>query len=737
MAQLDERVCMNNSRQYWYFETIPFSVSEDIWEKKRLTMVLNGIDTYAILEFNGLVVDTLNNAFRTWTYNVKPLLKRTDNVIRLRFVPDDVHAKEVLNFLPYPIPGDSLRAVIRKPQFHFGWDWAPRLNTCGIARDIQWLVSDELEVLDFYVEQLEVNEESASLRFNISGNAFAQADISVEVTCLDNSQQWSGFMKVHDSAWVIQIPAVINNPLLWNCNGIGFPNMTSFMFKVYANHVLVSSQIVTTGLRSLKLIKDEMAGGVSFGFELNGVSVFAKGANYIPLNYYPGTTTMDEFETFLMKCRDANMNMIRVWGGGYYEDDNFYHLCDRYGIMVWHDFMFACSMYPGDEAFVENIKREAMDQVIRLRNHPCIALWCGNNEVAEGWARWGWKDGLSELEQNALSKAYTRVFDEVLPEVVYTFSRTSYHHSSPLFGRGDIRSQSEGDMHDWGIWHDELPLEEFGKRVPRFMSEFGMQSFPSTEVLFMMSRNSFNENDSTFIRYQRHPRGFRLMRSYAERWYPGCSNLNYRDYSLVTQAVQAEGIINAIHHHRVHQPHCSGSLFWQLNDVWPSFSWSAIDFAKNEKLLFKMLQEAFAPQTLVAIVENDSLKIFWLSDRVCDHDSAHLYLRWNKPGELLDIIPRSINEFVDPSYPCSVQMGVKLLYAESINKELGVVDNVDLTDWTLDCAIQIKGQEDLQFVRKFRPMPGSRQMIIPDTKDYNLNGKDASLNHRKLIFKKL
>jgi beta-mannosidase len=428
--------------------------------------------------------------------------------------------------------------------------------------------------------------------------------------------------------------------------------------------------------------------------------------------------------------------MLRVWGGGYYESDSFYDLCDEYGIMVWHDFMFACTMYPYDDSFIQNVRAEAIEQVTRLRNHPCMALWCGNNEVSEGWNRWGWKNELSPSEMRVLDKGYQKIFLELLPSIVADNSNTPYHHSSPLFGRGDSRSFSEGDMHDWGIWHDEIPMEDWGVRVPRFMSEFGVQSYPSEKVLRMMSAENFSESDSSFLRHQGHPRGFRLMHDYAERWYRGCSSLDSRKYGYITQAVQAEGMVNAINVHRIRQPYCMGTMFWQLNDIWPSFSWSAIDFASNEKLLFQMLQEAYAPQTVIALLEHDSVKVFWVSDRVCDRDSAKLFLRWNAPGESLDVFP-DVRDFKgDPGISCHVNMGVSLLYAESV---AAIFRNEvrDLSDWTLDCSIRIAGQEDFSVVRKFRLLPGSKGWIVPDIIENSVGGKDAGVRYRRQVFRRL
>ncbi len=721
----------------WVYQSAVFEIPGDLFAKKAIALRFNGLDTYARVFLNDREILVANNAHRSWQVDVKSFLKPKGNVLRIVFDSVIEKAHSELITLSYPLPGDSIRAVVRKPQFQFGWDWAPRLVGCGITKSIEWVAYDSAHLDHYYIEQLEVSESLAKLNFHFTGAAISSGNVQIEVECLYNGKSWSSSKFIEDSVWVSTMGIDISYPMLWWSNGMGNPNLTEFRCKVLFDNKIIFDEVVRTGLRSLVLTRELSGVGSTFGFELNGMPVFAKGANYVPLNYFMADAKRDDYVDFLSRCRDANINMIRVWGGGFYEKDVFYDLCDEYGIMVWQDFMFACSMYPANNSFIENVSEEATEQVIRLRNHPCIALWCGNNEVAEGWDRWGWKEGLSVANIDSLSAAYDRIFLQVLPQIVAKYSGSSYHHSSPLFGRGDKRSLSEGDMHDWGIWHDELPLEDLGRRVPRFMSEYGVQSYPSVEVLQMMSERNFSENDASVMRHQRHPRGFKLMRDYAERWYPGCADWDFRKYSIVTQAVQAEGILNAILRHRVSQPFCSGTLFWQLNDVCPAFSWSALDYAKNEKLLFSLLQEAYAPQTIAAFAENDSLKVFWISDRICDRDSAQLFLRINRPGEALDEFPEDAHSFVIQPYSCQVQMGVKLLFAEPLRKFLDTSMREGLSDWTVDCALQINDQRDFACVRKFRLFPGSREMIVPDVLELSSSEKNASLKIRRQIFKRL
>jgi beta-mannosidase len=307
--------------------------------------------------------------------------------------------------------------------------------------------------------------------------------------------------------------------------------------------------------------------------------------------------------------------MLRVWGGGIYESDMFYSLCNELGILIWQDFMFACSMYPGDAKFLESVQKEAEQNVRRISYHPCMALWCGNNENAEAWSNWGWKTGLSTSSVSAIDSEYNQLFNQLLPGIVGHFSNLPYWPSSPQFGRGNQESLNVGDSHYWGLWHDAQPFSVLETKVPRFMSEFGMQSFPSEDVLKLMSPLAPYDMNSEGIKlHQKNARGFGLMKQYTEQWHPKASELPVPEYAKLTQEMQAEGMCRAIEVQRS-SPRCGGTLYWQLNDVWPSFSWSSIDVLGKEKIFHQKLKESYAPQLLTYKIENDSLFIVWVDDQ--------------------------------------------------------------------------------------------------------------------------
>jgi beta-mannosidase len=379
--------------------------------------------------------------------------------------------------------------------------------------------------------------------------------------------------------------------------------------------------VVNHGVRNVSLIAEEDQHGQSFYFNVNGVPVYMKGANYIPQNSLQNRVTEQHYETLLQDVVDANMNMLRVWGGGIYENDVFYDFCDEKGILVWQDFMYACAMYPGDEAFLENAKQEAEDQLLRLRNHPSIVLWCGNNENSEGWHRWGWQDGKTQAQKDKIWGDYLKLFDSILPAEVAKHTQLDYWESSPKYGRGNPKYQFEGDAHDWWVWHDGYPFEHFEDFVPRFMSEFGFQSFPSMDVMKFINQSEEIQIDTEGMKsHQKHHSGYELIDLYMDRDYVVPEN--DEDYVYVSQLVQARGMRIGIEAHRRAKPYNMGTLYWQLNDCWPGISWSSIDYFGNWKALHYELKEAFENVLVSFKREGDQVDIYIVNDLLNDIDET-------------------------------------------------------------------------------------------------------------------
>ncbi len=405
----------------------------------------------------------------------------------------------------------------------------------------------------------------------------------------------------------------LRNPKLWYPVGLGGQPLYSFRAKLSINKEQLDEQTKRIGLRTLELRQKPDEYGKSFEFVVNGVPVFGRGANWIPADIFPTRITKEKYKNLLTSLKDANMNMIRVWGGGIYEDDYFYDLADETGLLVWQDFMFACSMYPGDRAFLENVRNEAIDNVKRLRNHPSIVLWCGNNEIETAWTHWGWKERLP----NHLWDDYLKLFTRVLPDVLDEYdSSRPYWQSSPSSNfQADSDSQKIGDVHYWEVWHAEKPFKEYEKQFPRFMSEYGFQSFPEYETVktYTAEEDRVNIETPVMLAHQRHPRGNQLIRAYMLREYD--EPKDFESFLYVSQVLQAEGMKTGAEHLRRIMPRNMGSLYWQANDCWQVASWSAMDYFGRWKALMYYTRRFYEPLLVSPHVGDDrKMNVYVVAD---------------------------------------------------------------------------------------------------------------------------
>ena len=581
--------------------------------KSNIELSFEGIDTYTNIYLNDTLIGLTNNSFRTWKYDIKELAKK-ENTLKLHFFPTKKLEISESRKIDYNLPPDT-RVFTRKAQFQYGWDWGPIINTSGIWKPIKITSWNNMKLDDVYFKQEKLTDSVASLsvQYTISSHT-AVEEATLEIKFDNTTHKIATPVKKGTHTYATNLE--IKNPKRWWTYNLGEPYLYKFDITLKEGRHLKAKQKATIGLRTIKLITEKDSKGKTFYFELNGVPVFMKGANYIPQNSMQNKVTDAHYEKLLNDVVDANMNMLRVWGGGIYENDIFYDLCDEKGILVWQDFMFACAMYPGDNQFLKNVEKEAIDQVTRLRNHASIALWCGNNENNEGWKRWGWQADKTEAQKKEIWDGYLAVFDSILPKTVAKLNpEISYWESSPSYGRGNPKYEFEGDAHDWWVWHDAYPFEHFEKKVPRFMSEFGFQSFPSYEAIrYFTGKDSIDINHDSYTTHQKHPRGFKLIRDYMKRDYKVPENGD--DYVYVSQLLQAKGITMGVEAQRRAMPYCMGSLYWQLNDCWPVVSWSSIDFMGNWKALHYQTKKSFQDVLISSVVENDTIKTYIISDKL-------------------------------------------------------------------------------------------------------------------------
>lgn len=561
------------------------------------TLVFEGLDTYAEVYINGQQLKTeegilqTHNMFRQWRFPLPKNLKETDNILTVKFSPSVPKEQLAAQKIPYKLPDN--RVFSRKAPYQSGWDWGPKLITCGIWKKVYLDLWNGFTIDHIQIKQTELTKRKGVLE--ISTTLFASKDEKVDLHYyVDGGKMGSKTVFLKAGKNVIQELIKVRNPEYWWPAGMGSHRL--YTIKVDAeNEYYYTSKEDKWGFRTIELRKVKDKIGESFEFIVNGVPVFMKGVNWIPVHSFPiEKQNKKRYKELLQSAKEANMNMIRVWGGGIYEHDYFYQLCDEMGLLVWQDFIFACALYPGDPAFIENVSKEAAYQIQRLRNHPSLALWCGNNEVKNGWDDWGWKDAYTENVQTEIDYNLKNLFNKVLPNLVLQNDNRPYHPSSPEWGWGHPECLTHGDSHYWGVWWGEEPFEVWGPKTGRFMSEYGFQSYPEMATIEKFTISSDRNLNSIVIKnHQKHPRGVQIIKKAMQQYAFIPDSLD--DFVYVSQLVQAYGIGEAIEKHRMKRPHCMGTLYWQLNDCWPVASWSSIDYYGNWKALHYKVKEKMEP----------------------------------------------------------------------------------------------------------------------------------------------
>lgn len=585
---------------------------DDNWlERKHIELVFRGLDTYAQVYLNDSLIIEADNMFRTWRADVKRLLKPGDNTLHVYFESPLKKKEAEWNALGYELPGGP-RVMSRKAQYHYGWDWGPTLTTCGILQKPEIVAWNDFLIEDVFITPLRLSPDNARMVARIRYRSDFEGNVSF--IARDGKRKFIEERRIQMGVAEDSITFDVPNPQLWWCNGMGDPHLYDFAIEVKRGITTIDKKDVRTGIRTVQLVRQKDDAGESFYFELNGKPIFCRGANYIPQDVFLDRARPEQYKALIESVASAHMNMLRVWGGGIYERDIFYQLCDARGIMVWQDFMYACAMYPGSGSFLKNAAREAGEQIERLRQHPCVVLWCGNNENLEGWNHWGWQMKLSDPQRKQVWRDYELLFRDLLPTYVANYGGDiSWWESSPSFGRANPKSNTEGDSHYWGVWHDEEPFDMFNQKVPRFMSEYGFQSFPEWRTI-----EAFTEPDDrtleskVMLAHQKHPKGNALIAKYMKRDYR--TPKRFEDFVYISQLLQAEGIRTGIEAHRRNKPYCMGTLYWQLNDVWPGASWSSIDYFGRWKALHYYARDAYAPVVALPIMDNDILKVYASND---------------------------------------------------------------------------------------------------------------------------
>jgi beta-mannosidase len=608
----------------WEYQT-RFKVSAKELENQNVDLVFNGLDTFSEIYVNGKLLKTTDNMFRKWTVPVKSYLKNDENHLQIKFKSAVNVGKELAKKLPFTTP-ETPRSLVRKAQYQFGWDWGPRLVTAGIWKDVRLKFWNLGKIENVKIEQKKITDQQAALQIHTEIFADKEGKYTLSVNNIIHQIQ------LNKGKNTVGFPFTIEHPKLWQPNGWGDPHLYDIEISLQKDSQILSHTTESIGLRTIELIQEKDGKGKSFYFKVNGNPMYAKGTNWIPSDSFTPRITKEKYQKLIKDCKHAHMNMIRVWGGGIYEDDEFYKACDENGILVWQDFMFAGSFYPSDEDFVHNVKEEVKDQVNRLQNHPSIALWCGNNEIDEAIVNWGYQKQLKYSKEDSLQvwRDYKKLFHEVIPNTLkenLTSEKNIYWPTSPSIGWGHKESLTGGDSHYWGVWWGEFPFEIYNEKVPRFASEYGFQGMPGLEATkAMFSGKPDLSLDNPIIQaHEKNARGFHIISEYMKRDYMVPDN--FIQYNYVSQLLQARGMQIAIEAHRRAKPYNMGTLYWQLNDCWPVISWSSIDYLGNWKALHYHVRRSFENQVVLPEEKDGFLNIYAVNDELKEFEDVFVEIK--------------------------------------------------------------------------------------------------------------
>ena len=630
--------------------TLRFDADKELFEKENVELVFEGLDTYAEVSLNGEKLFFADNQFRTWKQEVKDLLKEKDNHLEVHFPRYDSTQMALYEQHQPRLP--ERYAVTRKAPYQHGWDWAPKYKNVGIWKPVKLVGWDEARLEDAYIVTQSANVERAELMLHLDLNMAANEKAMVELYVNGLKTREIPVGTIHSGMETIAsdihflntnenhrvLPITLDNPQLWWPNEMGEQVLYDFDVVLKEGDKVLDTKTFRAGIRTFEMVDEPDSIGRAFYFKVNGVPFYAKGANYVPEEMIETWINAENTLHLLRQAKEAHFNMLRVWGGGIYPSDDFFNICDSLGILVWQDFMYAGTMYPYDESFLKNARIEAEEQVGRLASHPSLALWCGGNEISEGYYNWGWQQSLgwSEEDDRAIKAGYDRLFENILPQAVADFDGTRpYWPSSPSKGWGRPESLTEGDVHYWGVWWGEQPYEIYREKVGRFNSEYGYQSYPDYSTLLKMAQGAELSLDAEVIAaHQKHARGTRQIDDFIQRYFPHVQPKDFEEYVYLSQLSQAYGMEVAIEAHRTAKPYNMGTLYWQLNDAWPVTSWSSIDYYGNPKVLQERLRTLYAPVLLS--VDRKDFGVFVTSDllrsidgvltvKVCDLEGRQLF----------------------------------------------------------------------------------------------------------------
>lgn len=614
----DPYVGMNENLFGWIEEhewelTSEFSITEEELSARIIDIELPSVDTYAKIFLNGELILTCDNAFLPYRININKWAKPGKNELRAVFTPPVMYHKAAYEKAAYklPAPNDPNKIAIapytRKPQYQFGWDWTFRMNTIGFNKEVKIVTYKENKIIQTSIQTVSVQDSTATISIALL--------LSNEVK---NGLHWKSrlFGDINwkkEGEWIKAI-VQIDNPTLWWPISYGEQFLYSDEWLLYnGNGETIDHINKQFGIRTAQLIQQEDAFGTSYEIAVNGKKIFCKGGDYIPQEVFPARVTDASVRFIIEQMARANFNMVRVWGGGYYPDDVFFEECDKKGIMVWQDFMFACAMYPGTNDFLSNVKREFDYHIPRMTSHPSVVLLNGNNEVEVAWRNWGFqvKYGLIGKSVKEIEQAYDDLFKKLIPERIALFSTVPYIHTSPLSNWGKADYYNNGSQHYWGVWHGKDPIEDFGTKIGRFNAEYGFQSFPEYSTLSaVIEKKDWNLDSEVMKLRQKSYVGNGMIKKHADILFGKTDD--FETFIYHSQLTQSKAVSMAISGHRADWPRCAGTLYWQVNDCWPAPTWSSMDYYGNWKALHYEAQKDYENIAVLAVERTLNQKEFYL-----------------------------------------------------------------------------------------------------------------------------
>ncbi len=625
----------------WEYRRL-ISADQNLLKHKHIDLVFDGLNTLADVSVNGKMIMQTDNMFREWRMDIKKYLKPGSNTLSIIFHSikpevarldkahsDDKDTSALAKMLGGP------KSYIRKAAYEGGWDWGPNIVTCGIWRPVYLQTWEDERILDLGIRQSDITIHAAHINADVRVLSAVNANALLKIAYQGGAgKSFTYPVTLHAGVNEISYPIDIAGPKLWYPNGYGKQDMYQFKVTLTAAGHTADEVSTRSGLRSVVLNRERDSVGRKFEFIVNGIPVFAKGANIIPFDHFPTRMTAARYRHFLEAAADAHMNMMRLWGGGYYETQEFYNQCDELGIMIWQDFMFANATPPS--FLKENVTKEVEYQVRRLRNHSCIAIWCGNNEIMLPGAPFD-PDLIPDAFKALLAKMmsaptpaktyfdYYEIFRNVIPvitnrlapEIPYTSSapNSDFDKQTPQFHSGDV--------HNYSVWWNNKNIEDQANYKDRFVSETGIQGFPDMATIDAFTEPGDRSATSKIM--NAHQKNFlingnEVIGKIIKTEYKDPADFATFDY--LAQLVQGESLKIYAEAMRRRRPFSMGFLYWQLNDSWPVISWATMDYYGRPKAAMYMAKHFFEPVLVSPHEEDGKINIYVISDRIANENAS-------------------------------------------------------------------------------------------------------------------